>query len=163
MQRKTAPSMLREWKWGLSERMVSCCSTGRENIDWLVCRQSVGWLVGWSVWVWRVPRQLWSSDCRQSLHSSDFTALTVSCGSTSVFSCTSYQALIDHDDMSSLCTSRLCGYIVLHGSCSQSQRLQCLHHGQEIFWPIKTSIPGNSFFKVAIIYDRTVNTLVKGL
>lgn len=49
MQRKTAPHMPGEWKQGLSERVINCCSTGRENIDWLVWRQSVGWVVGLSV------------------------------------------------------------------------------------------------------------------
>lgn len=32
------------------------------------------------------------------------------------------------------CLSPPCGYIVLYGSCSQSQRVRGLHHGGRFFW-----------------------------
>lgn len=74
-----------------------------ENDELLLCGPRKHRLVG--VECWLVGLSLKSSetaqefDCRQSLHSSDSTALTVSCGPTSIFSCMSYPALIDHDDM----------------------------------------------------------------
>lgn len=45
--------------------------------------------------------------------------------------------------------SPLCGYIVLYGSCSQSQRVQGLHHDMRYFWLVETSVPGKSSSKAS--------------
>lgn len=94
------------------------------------------------------------SGCRQSSYSSDSCASTVSRGPTSVFPCTSYSSLIDHDDM--LSHAHRFGVVVPCGSCRQSRRVQaCIMPGD--FWLLNPSVPGNRFsergFITANIYE----------
>lgn len=120
----------REW-------LTAVLQAEKTLIGWCGGRVLVGWLVCRLVWVWKVPRQLWSSDCRQSWHSSHSTALTVSCEPTSVLSCTSYPALIDHDDIFSLHVSS----VWLHCASWQLQsesKAAGLASWQEIFLACKS-------------------------
>lgn len=61
---------------------IFLCSTGRENSNWSVWRQSVGWL---AVWVWRVSRQLRSLTADRACTHLTPLPWEFSCEPTSVF------------------------------------------------------------------------------
>lgn len=142
----------------------------RENGELLFYRQRKHWLAGMEAECWLVDRS-------GSGESPD-----ISGALTADRACTHLTSLPwqSHVGLHQFSPARLTRLWLIMTTCLHCARLVCVVTlcfmaaavrvkgcracimGRMFFWPVKLSIPGNSFSKVPNIYYRTVDNLVKG-